>query len=598
MQAASATSVSAGAARVANAPGSTRLREALEACRGSFLVAAAFSLALNLLMLVPSLYMLQIYDRVLASRNETTLLMLSVVCAGLYAVLAGFDWLRGQLMNRVGVRLDEALSRDVYRSAFRSRLAGAPVDPTRALADLAMLRQFVTGRGLFAFFDAPWTPIFIGVVFLFDLWLGVLALAGAIVLVLLAAMTERLSRAPTARAQRLGAQASGLAAGQIRNAEAVAAMGMLPRLLERWHAVQRATLAELAQAGERSAALSAASRTFRIALQSAVLGVGALAAIEGRISPGMMIAASILVGRALSPVEAAIGNWRSVASARAAFQRLDQLLGAAEQRPAPMPLPRPRGVIGVERLSVAAPGAARLLLKGVSVDIAAGEAVAIVGPSGAGKSTFARALVGLWPAQSGAVRIDGTDLRHWDRDVLGAWVGYVPQDVELFEGSVAENIARFAQADPETIVEAANRAGVHEMIQRLPMGYATQVGEGGAALSAGQRQRIALARALFGDPSLVVLDEPNSNLDDAGEAALVEALRGLKTRGTTLVLVTHRRAILEVVDRVLVMQDGTLARIGVRGANPAGAHGEGIGAATGGAGDGTGRAMPVTGSPA
>ena len=595
MQAARAPSVPIPGARVSGVTGSTRLRQALAACRGSFAVAAAFSLALNLLMLVPSLYMLQIYDRVLASRNETTLLMLSIVCAGLFVVLGGFDWLRGQLMTRVGIRLDDELSQDVYRSAFRSRLAGASVDPARALADLATLRQFITGRGLFAFFDAPWTPIFIGVVFLFDVWLGALALAGALVLILLAAMTERLSREPSARAQQLAGLASSVAAGQIRNAEAIAAMGMLPRLLERWHAVQRATLVELSQVGERSAAISAISRTFRMALQSAVLGVGALAAIDGRITPGMMIAASILVGRALSPVEAAIGSWRSVAAARAAFQRLDLLLGSAERQPLPMPLPRPRGAVSVERLSVAAPGAPRLLLRGVSVEIAPGEAIAVVGPSGAGKSTFARALVGLWPAQAGAVRIDGTDLRHWDRDALGGWIGYLPQDVELFDGTVAENIARFADADPEAIVEAATRAGVHEMVQRLPTGYATQVGEAGAAMSAGQRQRIALARALFGDPSLVVLDEPNSNLDDAGEAALVDALRGMKARGTTLVLVTHRRPILEVVDRVLVLQEGAIARVGVRGAGPAGARSDAPGPDSDAAADSLERVVPISG---
>jgi ATP-binding cassette subfamily C exporter for protease/lipase len=545
-------------------PSSRRLRDAINACRGSMTLAAVFSLALNLLLLVPSLYMLQIYDRVLVSRNETTLLMLSLVTLGLFAMLGGFDWLRSQLLTRVSARLDEALSRDVYRSAFRAKLSGAPVDPAQSLHDLTTLRQFLTGRGIVSLFDVPWAPLYIVVIFMFDAWLGLLALGGTLVLLALAAATEYVSRDPLARAQKLSGQAASAAASQIRNAEAVAAMGMMPRLLERWYVLQHAMLVEQSVAGERAAALAAVSRTFRIVLQSAVLGIGALAAIEGRITPGMMIAASILVGRALAPVEAAIGSWRSVAPARAAYKRLDVLLGSVERLPEPLPMPRPSGAVAIERLTVTAPGNPRPVLKQMEATLAAGEAVAVIGPSGAGKSTLARALVGVWPAQSGAVRLDGTDLRHWDRDTLGQWIGYVPQDVELFDGTIAENIARFGDDDADSITEAAKLAGVHELIQKLPMGYRTPIGSDGSGLSGGQRQRIALARAVYGAPSLVVLDEPNSNLDDEGEQALIEAIRVLKSRGTTVVLITHRKAILSVIDRALVLQDGTISRVAVR----------------------------------
>jgi ATP-binding cassette subfamily C exporter for protease/lipase len=539
-----------------------RLQSAVRSLRGPVALVASFSLAINLLVLVPSLYMLQVYDRILPSRNLTTLLMLSVVCLGLLVLLGALEWVRSVLLSRIASRFDVTLAPLVHRTAIESRLAQGPGADDRAVADLTAIRQFITGKGLVALFDAPWAPIFIGIVFVFDTWLGALALGGVVVLLLLTALADWLARGPSDRSQLAQQRAASLAGNQFRNAEAVVSMGMLQRVTERWFGVHQQMLIEQASAVERSAAVAAVSRTVRIALQSAVLGVGAFAVIQDRITPGMMIAASILVGRGLAPVEALITHWRQFTLVRLAYRRLTKLLARGADAAPATTLPRPAGHLKLEAITVVPPGTARPAVRAVSFEIPVGESLAVVGASGSGKSSLARAVVGLWRPLSGAIRLDGNDVRHWDRDQLGAVIGYLPQDIELFEGSVSQNIARFSDAAPEDVLEAARLAGVHELIQRLPQGYDTPVGSDGSALSAGQRQRVALARAVFGRPALVVLDEPNSNLDEAGDQALSGAIANLKAQGTTVLIITHRKSVLEAVDRVLALREGALVKTG------------------------------------
>jgi ATP-binding cassette subfamily C exporter for protease/lipase len=532
--------------------------------RRNFLAVAGFSFVINLLMLVPAVYMLQIYDRVLASRSEVTLLMITLIVLALYLLLGGMEWIRSQLLVRSSRQLDERLKDRVFAATFEGALRGMTGNPAQALLDLASVRQFLGGNGLFAFFDAPWVPIFLAVIALLHPMLGLLSLVGGLILVVLTYLTERLTAKPLAESNAAAIQATNLAGNNLRNAEVAEAMGMLGHLRERWRKRHDQSLELQELASDRAGMIGAITRFARISLQSLILGAGALYVIQDQLSPGSMIAASILMGRALSPIEQAIGAWRNFVAARTAYERLSRLLETFPARAAGMALPRPRGRVSVEAAAAVAPNTQRAILRGVNFAIEPGEILGVIGPSGSGKSSLARLLVGVWPAVSGSVRLDGAEVYAWDKRELGPHVGYLPQDVELFEGSVAENIARFAEVESDKVVRAAQRAGVHELVLQFPKGYDTEVGRGGGALSGGQRQRIALARAVYGDPVLIVLDEPNSNLDESGEAALVGAVRDLKSKGSAIVVISHRVNILGVVDKLLLLRDGAVQLFGPR----------------------------------
>ena len=542
----------------------SELQGALLSMRRIFVVAGVFSFFINGLMLVPAIYMLQVYDRVLNSRNEMTLLMITLIVLGLYALLGALEWIRSQLLVRASVRLDERLNDRVFAATFDATLRGAGGNPAQALSDVTNLRQFLTGNGLFAFFDAPWAPIYLIVITILHPWLGLFSLVGGLLLIALAWLTERATQKPLAEANTVGIQATNFAGNNLKNAEVIEAMGMLPAIRARWNVKHRRGLALQQVASDRAGAIGATTRFARLVQQSLILGLGALLVIKGELSPGGMIAASILMGRLLAPVEQAIGTWKNLVAARSAYGRLRSLLAAVPARETGMSLPRPTGTLALENVVATAPGSPTVILRGINAQIAAGQIVGVIGPSASGKSSLARVMVGIWPAASGKVRLDGADVYSWNKAELGPHIGYLPQDVELFEGTVAENIARFADVDPEKVVRAAQRAGVHEMVLRFPKGYDSPIGPGGAFLSGGQRQRIALARALYGDPVLVVLDEPNSNLDDIGEQALVRAVLDLKAQGSTVVLITHRTNIVGVVDQLLVLRDGSLQLFGPR----------------------------------
>lgn len=535
---------------------------ALRACRAGLGNVALFTAVINVLMLAPALYMLQVYDRVLSSRNEMTLLMLSLMVLGVFAFMGLLEWLRSQVVIRLGTRMDMDLNPRVFEAAYEASLAGHKGAAGQMLADLTALRQFATGQALFAFFDAPWFPVYLLVMFMFSPWLGLMALLGAVLLTLLAWVNERLTQAPFAEAGQLSQQAGLEASANLRNAEVIEAMGMLAPVRRRWARLHHGFLARQNLGSERTAAITALTKTVRLALQSLVLGLGAWLAIEQLISPGMMIAGSILMARVLAPIDQLIGAWRQWSGARLAYQRLSELLRAQPPRPAGMPLPAPLGKLTLEQVGATQPGSSRLCLNNLGFELPAGESLGIIGPSGSGKSTLARLLVGAVAPASGKVRLDGADLRVWDRGALGQHIGYLPQDVQLFAGSIADNIARLGAVDAQQVVAAAQLAGVHDMILKLPGGYDTLLGEGGLGLSGGQRQRIGLARALYGLPALVVLDEPNSNLDEAGEQALVEAIARLREHKRTLILITHKSSLLAGLDNLLMLKGGQLQAFG------------------------------------
>jgi ATP-binding cassette subfamily C exporter for protease/lipase len=532
------------------------IEQALLGFKSTFWTVGAFSAISNLLMLTPSLYMLQVYDRVLQSRNELTLLMLTVLMLGAYLLVGGLELIRSFVLIRVGARFDMTLNKRVYTAAFEQNLKQAGGNAGQALQDLTSLRQFLTGNALFAFFDAPWFPVYLCVIFMFEPSLGVFALLGTAILVILAYVNERVTGKPLAEANAMAVMSSAVATNNLRNAEVIESMGMLPNLMGRWYKLHGKFLHLQADASEKAGKIAAATKFVQVSLQSLVLGYGALLVLENKITSGMMIAASILVGRALAPVQQVIGVWKSLSSVRSAHERLTKLLEANPAREAGMPLPKPQGALAVEGVTAAPPGGKSAVVKGLSFAISPGDVLGVIGPSGSGKSTLARLLVGVWPAQMGKVRLDGADIFTWNKGELGPNIGYLPQDIELFGGTVSDNIARFGDVDPEKVVLAAKRAGVHDMILHMPEGYDTRLGDAGAGLSGGQKQRIGLARAMYGDPSLIVLDEPNSNLDDVGEQALVNAVLDLRQRGKTIVLITHRTSIIGATSKLLLLRDG------------------------------------------
>jgi len=538
------------------------IEQVLARFKSTFVTVGVFSAISNLLMLAPSLYMLQVYDRVLASRNEFTLLMLSMMIIGAYLMMSGLELVRTFVLVRVGAKFDMDLNKRVYSAAFEQNLKKAGGNAGQALQDMTNLRQFLTGNALFAFFDAPWFPVYLIVIFVFEPSLGFFALGGTIILVVLAYVNERVSREPLQEANTMAIAATNLATNNLRNAEVIESMGMLPNLQARWFKLHGKFLNLQAKASEKAGTIGAITKFVQVSLQSLVLGFGALLVLENKMTAGMMIAASILVGRALAPVQQVIGVWKSWSSTRTAYGRLVKLLEDNPVRSAGMELPKPTGAVTVEGVTASPPGVKNPVLRSITFGLVPGDVLGVIGPSGSGKSTLARLLVGVWPALMGKVRLDGADIYQWNKGELGPHLGYLPQDIELFGGTVSDNIARFGKVDAEQVVLAAQRAGVHDMVLHLPDGYDTVLGDGGAGLSGGQRQRLGLARALYGDPALVVLDEPNSNLDDTGEAALLQAIHGMRQRGKTVVLITHRTSVIGATNKLLMLRDGVTAAFG------------------------------------
>ena len=548
--------------KMAKAPATAPLFKALGDYKSILISVGCFTALINVLMLVPSIYMLQVYDRVLSSQNETTLAMLSLMVVGFFLFIGLLEVVRSFIVIRIGSQLERRFNLRVYQAAFERNLFKGEGNAGQSLGDLTHIRQFVTGPALFAFFDAPWFPVYLFVIYLFNVWLGVLATAGALLLIALACLNEYMTKKPLGEAAGFSQQSSQLATSHLHNAETIQAMGMLGSLRKRWFQVHSRFLGLQNQASDTGAVISSLSKTLRLCLQSLVLGLGALLVIKGDMTAGMMIAGSILMGRVLSPIDQLIAVWKQWSGAKLAYRRLDALLQAFPPSDDAMALPAPKGQITFEQVSAGPPGQRAATLHMVNFNLAAGEVLGVLGASGSGKSTLARVLVGVWPTLGGTVRLDGADIHRWNRDQLGPYIGYLPQDIELFSGSIAENIARFSEADAQKVVAAAQQAGVHEMILRLPQGYDTQLGEDGSGLSGGQKQRVALARAMYGTPSLVVLDEPNSNLDTVGEAALASAIAQLKAQGTTVVLVTHRSSVLAQADKLLVLNEGRLQAFG------------------------------------
>ena len=538
------------------------LRQALGACRRAFVGVFVFSFAINLLALTSSLYMMQVYDRVLGSRNEVTLAMLTVMALVALLAMAGLELVRGRLMVRIGLWLDRQLGSAVLTTSIRRVLRGGERS-AQGLRDLSTFRTFLTGPNMFPLLDAPWVPLYLLVLFLLHPVLGWIATAAAAMLFGLALLNEWRTRDLLREAGAVSHRTQLGADQAARNAHALEAMGMLPALVERWQMRNAEAMALQAQASDRAGLISGATRYLRIAVYVVILGTGALLVLDHQLTSGMMVGASIILSRALAPIDQSISAWRGFVAARAAFTRLLDLLRSDAERATPTRLPDPVGDVAVEGIIWQPPGAKEPVLRGISFRLAAGEILGVIGHTGAGKTSLAHLLVGTWRPQRGHIRLDGADLSIWEAEELGPHIGYLPQDVELFAGTVRDNIARLGHGDDEAVVAAAQLAGAHEMILGLGDGYETQIGDAGALLSGGQRQLIALARALYGNPKFLVLDEPNASLDAGGETRLVQTLSALKGRAT-IVLITHRLNILGLADKVLVMKSGTIEAFGPR----------------------------------
>ena len=538
------------------------LTETLGLLRREFVVCVILTMVVNLLMLTPPWYMLQVFDRVLPSQNELTLIALTLVMLFLYAVMAFAEWSRTRLLVRTGVKLDEQLNSRVFNASFEAHLIRYGENSAQPISDLTNLRQFLTGHGLFAILDAPWTPIYVAVLFLLHPLLGWLSIFFSLLLAALSYLGQRRMLAPLDKAMELLSQLQAYVQSKLKNAEIIESLGMLGDLRSRWLSRHQQCLRQHHEAQDVGSRMQAVSKFLRYTQQSLALGAGALLVIQGELSPGAMIAANVLMGRAMAPIDQLVSTWKAYFSARKSYQRLAALLARHPQRDAGSGHAVPTGHLRIEDLVASVPGRAEPILKGLNAEIPAGAVIVVTGPSGSGKTTLARCLVGIWPDLAGTVLLDGVAMRSWNRGELGPFLGYLPQDIELFDGTIAENIARFGKIDPAKVIQAAERAGVHRMVLRLPRGYDTPVGDGGSLLSGGQRQRIGLARALYGDPSVIVLDEPNSNLDDDGEAALLAALQDLKALGRTVILITHRSHIIGVADRLLTLVGGALVHDG------------------------------------
>ena len=544
----------------------SELREAIASLRPYFVRAGWFSLVCSLLVLAPSGYMLEVYDRVVNSRSHTTLVMLTLLVLGAYVVMEVLEWARSEVMRSASVELDRKLSTRIFNAIFEANLRRLPGGTQQPLNDFRLVRDFLFSPVLLALLESPISLVMMVLLFLISPVLGWSALAFALVQTLVAWLNERSTKRPLMQANRAAIEAQQYADNTLRNAEVIESMGMLRDTHRRWLAKQQEFLGQQALASERAGGFQAIAKLLQNTLASLLLGLGCWLLLQDKLNggAGMMIVASILGGRMLAPLVQVVSQWQTVVNVRDAWARLDALLEAVPARDPGMALPAPRGALLVEQLIAGAPGNPAPILRGVQFALAPGDVLAVVGPSAAGKTTLARLLVGLWPAQGGKVRLDGADIHTWNKAELGVHLGYLPQGVELFEGTLAENIARFAEVETAKVEAAARAVGLHEFILSLPLGYDSPVGPEGARLSGGQRQRVGLARALYGDPVFVVLDEPNSSLDEEGDAALARAIKEAKARGTTFVIMTHRTSVLGVADKMLVLRDGLQQAFGPR----------------------------------
>ena len=542
----------------------SELTAALAKFRSEFVAVGIFSMIANVLMLAPTLYMLQVYDRVLVSHSELTLLAVSLITLFLFVVMAFAEWMRSRVLVRVGVRLDEQLSSRVFNASFDAYLNQSGGPQPRAFGDLIQVRQFLTGNGVFAFFDAPWVPVYVGVLFILHPWLGFMAVVFAFIQAGLAWWGHKTAVRPSEAATKASSDVNGYLHSKLRNTEVLEPMGMVGNLQRHW-AQRHSTYLDLSTHAQGvTHRITAVSKFIRYTQQSLALGMGALLVIDGQLSPGAMIAANVLTTRALAPIDMMVGVWRSFISAREAFARLEKLMGEYPERDVALKRVAPQGLVQLESVTATAPGREQPILKSVSLAAHPGTVTVILGPSGSGKSTLARVILGIWPQVTGNVLLDEMPIQGWDRVELGPHIGYLPQDIELFEGTIAENIARFSELDSAKVIDAARSAGLHDMILGLPKGYDTPIGEAGNLLSGGQRQRIGLARAVYGNPVLVVLDEPNANLDDAGEAALMAAVHELRSKGKNVILITHRPGAIAAADQLLLLHDGQIMMSGPR----------------------------------
>ncbi len=544
--------------------GRSELTQTLVTFKREFLWVGLFSLLANLLMLSPTLYMLQVYDRVLLSQSELTLLFLTLIIIVFFAVMAFAEWLRSRLLVRAGMKLDQELNTRIFNASFEAYLRRSQQNPTEAFTNLTNLRQFLTGNGIIAFFDAPWTPIYILVTFMLHPLLGCLSILFAGIQLWLAFWAHRNSHDAMNAQTQAESKSRAYLQSKLKNAEPVEAMGMLKNLRARWLRLHQEQQQKIEEASNRQHRQQAIVKFIRYSMQSLTLGAAALLVVQGELTGGAMIAANVLMSRALQPLDLIVGSWRGLIQAKEAFEGLESILKTYPEQDRSAQYPVPKGNVTLKKLIAYKADKESQILKNLNADFKAGQVTAIIGPSGSGKSTLARCLVGIWPDTGGSVLLDKTPIEHWDRIQLGPNIGYLPQDIELFDGTVAENIARFYEVDSDLVIEAAKKAGIHEMILRFPKGYDTPIGDGGSQLSGGQRQRLGLARAMYGNPQLIVLDEPNANLDDLGERALVAAIQDLKSRGKTVFLITHRLNILGVADHLLVMRDGKIDHYGLR----------------------------------
>lgn len=540
----------------------SELKQTIIESKKSIFMAGFFSLFINLLMLVPPLYMLQLYDRVLTSRSESTLYMLTLIVVVLFITMGLLEVVRSRVLIKFGNKFSNLLSNRVFESTFELANKKPEAASSRLMGDLMQLRQYLSGNGLFAFFDAPWIPIYIVILFMFHIYFGIFAIFSAILLVCVTLLNEYTTKEKLDNANVLNRDSMMQLEASIRNAEVINAMGMKTNVRKQWETKYFAYLNAQNDASNKSGIWSNLSKTLRMFLQSMILGLGAYLAVNMELSAGMMIAGSIILGRALAPLDLMINTWKGFSGARMSYKRVDQLLKDFPKEKEYMQLPDPQGFLTVEDVYAKPPASETYTLEGISFAINRGDIVGVVGPSAAGKSTLARVILGVWPVALGSVRMDGADVAQWDREHLGKYIGYLPQDIELFNGTISENIARFSEINPQKVIEAAQKAGVHEMILRLPDGYDTVIGSGAVVLSGGQRQRIGLARAIYDNPVFVVLDEPNSNLDEQGEMALLQTVEELKKTQTTVVIITHRPSILKATNKVLVMNSGKIERYG------------------------------------
>jgi len=544
----------------------SELREAIGDLKPYFARALLFSIVASLLVLAPTLYMLEVYDRVVNSRSHMTLGMLTVLVLWAYVVMEVLEWARGTIMREAGLRLENRLAPRLFDAIFEANLKRMPGGTVQPMNDLRTLREFLGSPVLMAVMEAPTALVFLLIVFMINPSLGWMALAGAVIVTALAWLNERSTLGPLKEANKKAVNAQQYVDGTLRNAEVIESMGMLKDIHRRWLIKQREFLNLQALASDRGAGYQSVSKYTQLVLNSGMLGMGVFLQINGHFqgSGGLMIVASTLGGRILAPLVQVVTMWRSVASAQESWTRMEAFLAAVPAPSPGMPLPAPRGMLMVEGVMAVAPGGNVPIIRNVAFALPPGEMLAVVGPSAAGKTTLARLLIGLWPTAGGKVRLDGVDIFSWNKAELGPHIGYLPQGVELFEGTLAENIARFGDLDMHKVEAAARAVGLHELIAALPKGYDTPIGRDGGRLSGGQRQRVALARAIYGDPVFVVLDEPNSSLDEAGDAALAQAITQLKSRGTTFVVMTHRTSVLAVADKMLVLRDGVQQAFGPR----------------------------------